>query len=157
MVIDRINTKAKPDDYLILFGNITEGLITETKFYLSQLKAKWDVVDLKDQPLIKLEEFWKSMGARKALSLDGFIGGTIRGQKENVIISTNISNVKFWLGESHYIAIAESAAIPNGLLKEGEIYRDKVLNISLANWDFFPINIYDVPQLIDDELMFDEM
>jgi len=35
MVIDRINTKAKPDDYLILFGNITEGLITETKFYLS--------------------------------------------------------------------------------------------------------------------------
>jgi hypothetical protein len=31
--------------------------------------------------------------------------------KENVIISTNASNVKFWLGEPHYIAMAESAAI----------------------------------------------
>lgn len=157
MVVDRINTKAKSDDYLILFGNITEGTISATKEFLSQLEAKWDVVDLKDQPLIKLEEFWKSMGARKALSLDGFISGRIKDQQENVIISTTASNVQFWLGEDHYIAMAESAAISHNLLKEGEIYRDKILNLSIANWDYYPINVYDVPRLIDDEILFNEM
>lgn len=136
----------------MLFGNITEGTINETKQFLSQLKATWDVVDLKDQPLIKLEEFWKSMGARKAITLDGFIGGTIDKEQTNVIISTCQSNVPFWLGGEHYIALAESSGIKNEVLKEGELYRDKVLNISLANWDYYPVNIYDIPNLINQEL-----
>lgn len=136
----------------MLFGNITEGTINDTKQFLSQLKATWDVVDLKDQPLIKLEEFWKSMGARKAITLDGFIGGMIDKEQTNVIISTCQSNVPFWLGGEHYIALAESSGIKNQILKEGELYRDKVLNISLANWDYYPINIYDIPDLINQEL-----
>lgn len=110
------------------------------------------MVDLKDQPLIKLEEFWKSMGARKAISLDGFIGGTINKEQTNVIISTCESDLPFWLGTDHYIALAESTAARQGLLKEGEIYRDKIFNVSLSNWDYYPINIYSVPELIDLEL-----
>ena len=47
-IIDNINAATDKDDYLILFGNITDGSLSETKEYLSQLKAVWDVVDLKD-------------------------------------------------------------------------------------------------------------
>jgi hypothetical protein len=47
-IIDNINAATDKDDYLILFGNITEGSLSETNEYLSQLKAVWDVVDLKD-------------------------------------------------------------------------------------------------------------
>jgi hypothetical protein len=47
-IIDNINAATDKDDYLILFGNITDGSLSETNEYLSQLKAVWDVVDLKD-------------------------------------------------------------------------------------------------------------
>jgi len=64
------------------------------------------------------------MGAAKTCSIDGFVVGTIGGQKANVIISTNSTNTKLWLGEKNYIAMAESAAVKYNLLKEGEIYKD---------------------------------
>jgi hypothetical protein len=41
--------------------------------------------------------------------------------------------------------LAESSGIKNEVLKEGELYRDKVLNISLSRWDYYPVNIYDIP------------
>lgn len=136
----------------MLFGNITEGTINETKQFLSQLKATWDIVDLKDQPLIKLEEFWKSMGARKAITLDGFIGGTIDKEQTNVIISTCQSNIPFWLGGEHYIALAESSGIKNELLKENELYKDKIYNISLSAHDYKPVLINQIPWQINEYL-----
>ena len=41
-----------------------------------------------------------------------------------------------------------------GLLKEGEIYKDQILNLSLSAWDFCPIDYTEVPKLIDNEILF---
>lgn len=157
MVIDRINEVVGEDDYLIVFGDITFGSLEDSKEFLSQIKAKWEVVDLNDQRWYRLDDFWKEMGAAKTCSIDGFVVGTIGGQKANVIISTNSTNTELWLGEKNYIAMAESAAIKYNLLKEGEIYKDQILNLSLSAWDFYPIDYEDVPRLIDDEILFKEM
>lgn len=157
MVIDKINQIVQEDDYLIIFGQISAGNFEDTKSLMSQIKAKWEIVDLNDQPLYKIEDFWKDMGAQKAHSLDGFVAGTINGEKANVIIATNSSNIQLWLGERNYVAMAESAAIENQLLKEGEIYRDQILNLSLSTWDFCPIDYTEVPRLIDDEILFKQM
>lgn len=148
-IIDNINATTDKDDYLILFGNITDGSLSETNEYLSQLKAAWDVVDLKDQPLFKIEDLWKDMGARKALTLDGFIGGEIANRQTNVIISTNSSNVKFWLGTDHYIAIAESVGVENEILKKNELYCDKVYNVSLAVHNYKPVEVVKIPEEIN--------
>ena len=67
-IINNINKVTDREDYLMLFGNITEGSLSDTKKYLSQLKSIWEVVDLKDQPLFKIEELWTDMGAKKALT-----------------------------------------------------------------------------------------
>lgn len=152
MVIDKINLTVEEDDYLIIFGETSIGDFESTKSLMSQIKARWEIVDLEDQPLYKIEEFWKDMGAQKARSLDGFVIGTINGEKANVIIATNSSNISLWLGEKNYIAMAESAAIENQLLKEDEIYRDQILNLSLSIWDFCPIDYTEVPKLIDNEI-----
>lgn len=157
MVIDRINLIVEEDDYLIVFGETSVGDFESTKSLMSQIKAKWEIVDLEDQPLYKIEDFWKDMGAQRARSLDGFVVGTINGEKANVIIATNSSNIQLWLGERNYIAMAESAAIENQLLKEGEIYRDQILNLSLSTWDFYPVDYTEVPRLIDDEIFFKGM
>lgn len=151
-IINNINKVTDSEDYLMLFGNITEGSLSDTKKYLSQLKSIWEVVDLKDQPLFKIEELWTDMGAKKALTLDGFIGGDIQNEQVNVIISTSSSNVKFWLGTNHYIAMPESTGIENELLKENERYKDKIYNISLSAHNYKPVLINQIPQQINEYL-----
>jgi len=48
MVIDRINLIVEEDDYLIVFGETSVGDFESTKSLMSQIKAKWEIVDLED-------------------------------------------------------------------------------------------------------------
>ncbi len=155
MVIDKINSIASENDYLMVYGEITHGTLEETKYYTSQIKAKWKVADLDNQPLYRLQEHWQSIGAEKAYTLDGFIAGSIENDFFSVVIlNTNSENTEVFLG--NYIALPETIAVRKQLLKPGEIYRDKILNISLSVWDFLPINYKDVPSLINNEILFEE-
>lgn len=48
MVIDKINLTVEEDDYLIIFGETSIGDFESTKSLMSQIKARWEIVDLED-------------------------------------------------------------------------------------------------------------
>ena len=48
MVIDKINLTVEEDDYLIIFGETSTGDFESTKSLMSQIKARWEIVDLED-------------------------------------------------------------------------------------------------------------
>lgn len=108
------------------------------------------MTDLNNQPIIKRDDLWKSIGIIKTCSLDGFIEGIIDNKEEKVIINMNKDNTKIWYNENYYFAAAESSLVKEKILKKGEIFNKKVLNLSIYNWCYEPIEMNEIPRIIDD-------
>lgn len=70
----------------------------------------------------------------------------------NIIVIGRPEYISHYKKEGCYVAAADSD------LKQEELYKDKILNISLENWGFSPIETQEqLPQIFDDMELFDTM
>ena len=90
------------------------------------------------------------MGFAKVFNTPGAQKNTINGKESYIILGIDKQGILGDLkGKDHYIAVPES------IYSTGELYKDRILNISIKNWNFEPIEIGErLPQIIDDQELF---
>ena len=151
MIINNINNTVKDDDCIIFNGVITINLtLKENKELLSKIKGKKYIIDYDFQSIIYSIADWKEMGFTKVFNTPGAQKNIINGRESYVILGIDKKEILGDLkGKDHYIAVPES------IYSTGELYKDKILNISIKNWNFEPIEIGErLPQMFDDQELF---
>lgn len=152
MVTDKINSYVRPKDGLILMGKITFGDLTQTKELIKKLNGTKYIIDYSIQGQFNSDE-WKEIGFSHIWDCPGAVEKEIDGVKSFIILETTQEHLALdLLRPNCYIAAASS------LINKGCRYKDKVLNISLNEWDFEPIEVGErLGQIIDDQELFARM
>ena len=147
MVIDAINKNIAKDDCAILLGTISKGNLIQTSIILQSIKCKKSIIDYHNQHQFTIAE-WRALGIDHVWDTPGAQQSTIMGKEDFIIIGTNKDEI-LKDKNKYFIATAQS------IVDTGEIYKDKILNISMAQWNFEPIEISErLPQIIDDQEFF---
>lgn len=152
-VINSINQIIKSNENHIIFnGEISKGSKEETKEIMGQIYGIKSIIDYKYQKQFTPEE-WKEIGFTHVWDTSGAITCKIMEKDSYVILETDKEMINRDLALPNcYLAAPES------MIDTGEIYKNKVLNISLNKWHFQPIEIGErLPQIIDDKELFMSM
>lgn len=154
-LIDKINKMADSDDYVVFTGIVTCGSMIGTLYYLNQIKAKKQVLDKKSGLWFKdcLGEKWKDNFDYIFDYINDVTEGTINGEGATIVIPNSIEQFDL-MQQFDYVYIAA----PNSFLNRKELYKDKVLNISIEEWNYEPIELGTrLPQIFDDMELFATM
>lgn len=151
-VIEKINeTVTDEDDYILLNGVISMGSVIGTLHLLSQIKAKTIVLKRDAIQQFGKDEWLKSCNL--VCSTDGSQRVDINGEECILIILAGKEYLEKYL-QLPNVYVAGAASI----LDIDEIYKKPLLNISLSEWNFEPIEIGErLPQIIDDMELFASM
>lgn len=151
-VIKKINeTIDNEEDYVLLCGTISTGSTIGTLHLISQIKAK-KIIFKRDQLIKDNLEMWHKISSYMC-ETDGAQEADINGQHCTIIIlASNRYLDKYLKLDNIYIVGAGSD------LGIDEVYKKPLLNVSLENWNFCPLEIGErVPQIIDDMELFASM
>lgn len=154
-LINKINKVADKDDYIVLIGIVTCGSIIGTLYYLNQIKAKKQVLDKKSGIWFKdcLGDSWKDNFDYIFDYINDVTEGTINGKGETIVIPNSIEQFDL-MRQLDYVYIAA----PNSFLNREELYKNKILNISIEEWNYEPIELGTrLPQIFDDMELFATM
>ena len=152
MVIDNINKTISSEDSIIFNGIISNGNKEETKEIFSKIKGVKYIIDYKYQEQFTKEE-WKEIGFTHIWDVSGAVDCKIMEKDSYVIIEADKEMIKRDL-----IMPTSYVAAPKSMIDTGELYKNKILNISLKEWGFQPIEISTrLPQIIDDQELFNSM
>lgn len=155
MIIQNWNSVINEDDWVLLMGIISNGTKEDNIKLFNNLNGKKKYITYdKDNDVISLEEY-KEYGFVSANNVPGFTKGIINGEDSTVII-TGIRNYLFFKKyyneefNKYYFAMPGSFKLKN-------IYSNKILNISIENWGYSPIIYKEIPQMIDNMILFESM
>lgn len=151
MIITNINSVVADDDCIIFNGVITINLtLKENKELFSKIKGKKYIIDYDFQSIIYNISDWKEIGFSKVFNTPTAQKNIINKKESYVIIGIDKRQILGDLsGENHYIAVPES------IYSTGELYKNRILNISIKNWNFEPIELGNrLPQMFDDQELF---
>lgn len=147
MVIKKINENIKKEDYAILLGVISKGNLVQTSAVLQAINCNKDIIDYQNQHQFTIAE-WRAIGINHVWDCAGAQHSQIMGKDSIIIIGNNKKEITEEQGK-YYIATAQS------IVNTGELYKDKVLNVSMDQWDFEPIEVKErLPQIFDDQELF---
>jgi calcineurin-like phosphoesterase family protein len=147
-IIKQWNSIVKPEDTTLLLGNISNGSMAATKEVFSQLNGIKKIISYEEGNPFTKEE-WQSIGVSSICNICGYINGNIENEDKKVIITTTKNLLKFF--KDYY------CAAPGSFLTHEEIFKDRILNISINNWGYMPIKYKDLPQIIDNQILFNKM
>ena len=148
-IIKQWNSIVKPEDTVLLLGNISNGSMVATKEVFSQLNGIKKIISYEaGNPFTKEE--WKSIGISSICNICGYINGSIENEDKIVIIATTKKNLLIFFKDYY-------CAAPGSILTQEEVFKDRILNISISNWGYMPIKYKDLPQIIDNQILFNKM
>lgn len=148
-LVENWNQTVKSDDIVLLLGDISSGSLLDTKYLFSKINGKKKIISYQEENSFS-EEDWKTIGVASVCNIGGWIDGLIEEEKTKVIIATS-KEFLLKLKNKKYCATAES------LSQQKEIYKNKILNISIKNWNYCPLKYSILPQLIDNQILFNQM
>lgn len=155
MIVQNWNSVINEDDWVLLMGIISNGTKEDNIKLFNNLNGKKKYITYdKDNDVISLEEY-KEYGFVSTNNVPGFTKGIINGEDSTVII-TGIRNYLFFKKyyneefNKYYFAMPGSFKLKN-------IYSNKILNISIENWGYSPIIYREIPQMIDNMILFESM
>lgn len=155
MIVQNWNSVINEDDWVLLMGIISNGTKEDNIELFNNLNGKKKYITYdKDNDVISLEEY-KEYGFVSANNVPGFTKGIISGEDSTVII-TGIKNYLFFKKYYNEEFNKYYFAMP-GSFKSKNIYSNKVLNISIENWGYSPIIYREIPQMIDNMILFESM
>ena len=148
-MIKQWNSIVKPEDTVLLLGNISNGSVEGTREIFSQLNGIKKIISYEENNPFTKDE-WKAIGAASVYNICGWVNGNIDNKEEKVIIVTTKKNL--WNFFKDYYCAA-----PGSILTQKEVFKDNILNISIENWGYYPIKYKDLPQIIDNQILFNKM
>lgn len=147
MVIKKINENITQNDFVILLGIISKGDLIQTAQVLNAINCKKGIIDYQNQEQFSIAE-WRALGMDYVWNTPGAQECQINGKNEFIVIGINKDKI-FKDINKYYVATAQS------ILDTGKIYKDKILNISINQWNYEPIEIQErLPQIFDDQELF---
>ena len=153
-IVNSINKVVKPEDTLIIIGEVGTG-----DFFLTEqlLRLHCDIIILNTKIIDSVfnnEEYTNSKIFTS--SIDGVQSITVDNKDFNLIYCAAPKHLQHFLKLSDvmrksYIAAATSQGIK-------DIFKDRILNISLSEWGYEPLEISErIPQIISDMNLFESM
>lgn len=149
-IVTNWNNIVEENDLVILLGDIVspKGDKERIKAIFDKLNGKKKVIDIDSQD--ESAPYWKEVTGRKCHNINGAVPGKINSEDTIVFIYTK-GTKKIKLDKNEYGAAAKS------FTKQKEIFEDNILSISIDDWGLSPILYMDIPQMIDDILLFNSM
>ena len=153
-VIEKINSKLDEKDFLVLIGNVSSGSVIGTLHYLSKIKAKLQIVNNDEQ------QWFNSLSSEEKTEtfdfvmdkIGCFVPVTINGKQTSIVIPCMKDFIDKVFTEDVYVAA------PSSFIDTGELFKDRILNISISEWNCEPIEMgTQLPQIIDDLELFSTM
>lgn len=154
-IVDRINSVVTKEDSIIFLGIIAVDN-NNIKPYIDQINGSKDCCDLNRQKIFNTTEKLQEIGIEHGYSLDCFTKDKVNDVNYYVIISSTIDYVAYMgliqdLDTEYYWAMPESAKRMKKRLD------DRILNISLDQWEYYPIKYSELPYIIDNMKWFESM
>lgn len=148
-LVNKFNERVGAEDLTVFNGIISQGYMKETASLFGKMNGQKESCDRKHNVSENLpKEFWEKNFVR----ITNIQGYTIREGKKILIIN-DFDLIKD-LQEENVIA----AAIPGSQIQWTEIYKNKILNSSIKNWNYYPIEIQEeLFTLIDNMEIFEGM
>lgn len=150
MLIDNWNSIVKPEDTVLLMGNVTSGFLSETGEVITQLTGTKRLIDYGKYFYSKKfsENDWKKIGINRVSFARGLIKGTVGGKPSNIVLTTS---------KEDFNINADYFAAPEYLIKSKKRFDKNVLNLSIKHWGYAPIEYNSVAYLIDGMLTYEKM
>lgn len=150
-IINNLNTftSEKEPAHFCFFGVITAGTMEQTKDLLSQLGGVKSLIDYNyNQSKFTIEQ-WKEIGFSFVWTNSCAQRSVINNKDTYVVIEVEKDHLEKVLSLDYYVAIAGS------MIGMEDIYKDKLLNISIQNWGLMPIELEEeLPRIFDDQELF---
>ena len=151
MIIDNLNslTSEYEPAHFCFLGIITKGTFEQTKKLFSQLGGVKSLIDYNYNQTMFTHDQWKEIGFTYSWTNSCAQKSTVDGDETFVIIEIEKNNLEKVLQLGYFVAIAGS------MTGMKDIYKDRLLNISIANWGFMPLELEkELPQIFDDQELF---
>lgn len=154
-IVDRINSVVGDTDWLVFLGNIAEDT-TNLKHYIDQIKGSKDIYDFAKQTLCVSRGEAQELGFDYTYNVDCFTEEKVGDTKYYVTITSD-------LDYNAYLSLSQSKdpeyywAMPESRKNMGERLKNHILNISLRQWDYYPIKYDELPNIIDNIKLFNSM
>lgn len=150
MIIKNWNSIVQPEDTVLLIGNVTSGLLTETKNVITQLTGTKHLIDYGQFFYSKKfsENEWLKIGINRVASTGGWMQGTVDGKPSSIVLA--MSSKDFNIKADYYVAAQH-------LIKSKKRFDKNVLNLSIKHWGYSPVEYNSIPYLIDGMLTYEKM
>lgn len=151
MIINNINKEINDEDSIIFMGIITANIIKEdNKQLFNRIKGKKYIIDFHTQEILFKKEEWSEIGFTHIWDSPGAIETTIKNKETLIIIETDEEDfLRDRLKTDYYIAV------PQSISNMEELYKNKILNVSINKWGYEPLEIKDrLPRIFDDQELF---
>lgn len=150
MIIKNWNSIVQPEDTVLLIGNVTSGLLTETKNVITQLTGTKHLIDYGQFFYSKKfsENEWLKIGINRVASTGGWMQGIVDGKSSSIVLA--MSSKDFNIKADYYVAAQH-------LIKSKKRFDKNVLNLSIKHWGYSPVEYKSIPYLIDGMLTYERM
>lgn len=147
MLISKWNSAVSDDDSVFIFGQVAGGLLgKEIRPIIERLNGRVYIVNYFDNKYFNRDR-WKSLGIHAIWDCNF----TYPIDDDTIFFpAAKISIEKIDRKEYKYICLRE---------KDGaaEVYKDRCLSIEAKYWDYTPIRLREIPEIIKRMSVFEEM
>lgn len=138
MIIRKWNEVVKPEDTVVVIGVCGTRNFTTIKAIMEQLNGVKILADYRSNDTQK-KSMWKWVGFKNVWTMDLKYDTQICGEDSVLYISNNEKKV---LKDNEYMCVGTK-------LLADDIFDGKRFNISMKNWDFAPIGLNTVIEIIN--------
>ncbi len=135
MIIKKWNEIVGKEDNVLILGDCGSRNITIIKSILSKLNGKKYLIDMESNNKYS-RKTWKWAGFDYIWRIAPYYKIDIEGEE----FTLWISNSKEELGDKEFCCVGEKVS--------KEIFNDKKLNVSLENWDYTPLSLNIIVDII---------
>ena len=150
-IVNNINSLVNDEDtvHFIFFGVITKGSFEQTKEIFDKMKGLKSIIDYNFSQTFFTKEQWKEIGFTQIWTNSCAEEAKINNQSTYIIIEIEKDHLEKVLELNYYVAIAAS------MIGMKDLYKDRLLNISIEKWGLYPIELEEeLPRIFDDQELF---
>lgn len=150
-VIKKWNNVVKDNDIVLVLGKFVENFQT-LKDVVPKLNGKIEFIDWNEEHILGdiPKEDLLAAGVRDLIYSNGWVKGEINGAAADVIIGINRKGIKNREDRFYFAA-------PESLTGIKDRYKNKILNLSIEYWGYAPLVYNQIPNLIDNCILFEKM
>lgn len=158
-LIKRINETVNADDTILFLGRIgVYEYKKDVKDCINALKAKTKkCIDMRLQPDFNTREKLSEIGVERGYTIDGFIKDVVYDCNYFITITSDYEYYRKLVGQTSPDEYEHYYAMPASAYNFRKKLENNCFNISIGQWNLYPIDYSLLPEMIDNEKVFEKM